>query len=163
MLPLIDAWNIDLKSIRPEFYRRLSKGQLEPVLNTIVEANKTCLVELTNLIIPGENDSEEDLRDLVSWVAGLNRSTPLHFSRYHPAYKSTREATPRKTLELAYEIGREQLDYVYVGNIFIEGTDTTYCPGCGEAIIERSLFSVRRTALKDGRCAGCDSELNIVC
>lgn len=162
LLPLIDAWNIDMKSIRPEFYKRLSGGRLEPVLNTITEVNRVALLELTNLIIPGENDSESDLRDLVTWISELDRSIPLHFSRYHPAYKSKRPATPRSTLELAYRIGREQLDYVYVGNIFIEGTESTCCPGCGEVVIERSGFHAMKINLDGNRCKSCGSSLRIV-
>ncbi len=162
LLPLIDAWNIDLKSIRPDFYRRISKGRLEPVLATIERANEATLVELTNLIVTGENDSDEDLRDLVGWVAGIDRSIPLHFSRYHPDYRSSRPPTPQSTLERAYEIGREQLDYVYVGNIFIRGTETTWCPGCGTAVVERAGFGLSRAALEGNRCAACGRELNII-
>ncbi|HUX08597.1 MAG TPA: AmmeMemoRadiSam system radical SAM enzyme [Acidobacteriota bacterium] len=162
LLPLIDAWNIDLKSIRPEFYRRLSGGTLEPVLKTIEAVNRVALVELTNLVIPGENDSEEDLRDLVAWVADLDRSIPLHFSRYHPDYKSSHPPTPASTLEAAYRIGRERLDYVYVGNIFIRGTDTTWCPNCGKAVIERSGFGIRAIQLEVDRCAHCGHQCRIV-
>jgi pyruvate formate lyase activating enzyme len=162
LLPLIDAWNIDLKSIRPEFYKRLTGGSLEPVLKTIAAANGSALVELTNLVIPGENDSEEELRELVGWVADLDRTIPLHFSRYHPDYKCSRPPTPAATLELAYRLARERLDYVYVGNIFIAGTDTTHCPNCGKAVIERSGFGMRSINLNGDRCAFCDSRCRIV-
>lgn len=162
LLPLIDGWNIDLKSIRPEFYQEISKGRLEPVQNTIVEANKATLVEVTNLVIPGTNDSEQDLADLVTWVAGVDRTIPMHFSRYHPDYKSTRPPTPRSTLEQAYEIGNQHLDYVYVGNIFIRGTDSTYCPGCGKAVIERSGFGTAKISLDKNMCAFCGHTIRVV-
>jgi pyruvate formate lyase activating enzyme len=162
LLPLIDAWNIDLKSIDPEFYKRLTGGRLEPVLETIKATNEAALVELTNLVIPGENDSEKDLVGLVDWVAGLDRTIPLHFSRYHPDYKCNRPPTPASTLELAYRLGREKLDYVYVGNIFITGTDTTWCPQCGQAVIERSGFGLRSIRLDDDRCAHCGYRCRII-
>lgn len=162
LLPLIDAWNIDLKSIRPEFYRRIAKGRLEPVLNTIVEANKVALVEVTNLVVTGENDSEEDISDLVDWLTSVDKSIPLHFSRYHPDYQSRRPPTQRTTLEIAYRIGREKLDYVYVGNIFIDGTDATYCPGCGRAVIKRSHFSAASISLDGNKCAFCGNKIRIV-
>jgi pyruvate formate lyase activating enzyme len=162
LLPLIDGWNVDLKSIRPEFYRRIAKAKLEPILRNIVEINKVSLLELTNLIVPGENDSREDLEELVDWVAGIDRSIPLHFSRYHPAYKSTRPPTPRSTLEEAYAIGAEKLDYVYVGNIFIQGTDTTHCPNCRKPVIERSGFGTAGTSLKKDLCAHCGHKIRVV-
>lgn len=118
ILGLIDAMNIDLKSIREAFYHRVCSGRLEPVLATIKEASRSCHVELTNLIIPTLNDSEEDLKDLVDWVSdNLGEEVPLHFSRYFPCYQMTISATPRQTLERAAVIARKKLKYVYLGNI----------------------------------------------
>ena len=162
LLPLIDAWNIDLKSIRPEFYKRIAGGRLEPVLATIQEADKVALVELTNLIVPGENDSESDIRDLVAWVAEADRTIPLHFSRYHPSYQSDRPPTSASTLKRAYEIARQSLDYVYLGNISISGADTTWCPSCGQAVIERTGFGIDRMQLDGNRCGACGYKLRIV-
>jgi pyruvate formate lyase activating enzyme len=162
LLPLIDAWNIDLKSIRPEFYKRLAGGRLEPVLETIEAVNKTASLELTNLVIPGENDSDADLRDLVDWIANLDSSIPLHFSRYHPDYKMKNPSTPVETLQKAYRIGIEKLQFVYVGNAHIPGTLDTFCPECKETIVKRSGFRAQILALKDGACAHCGRRINIV-
>jgi pyruvate formate lyase activating enzyme len=118
ILPLIDAMNIDLKSIRDEFYRKVCSGSVAPVLETIKTSCKSCHVELTNLIIPTLNDSEKDLTDLVDWVyENAGDSVPLHFSRYFPCYKMTIPPTPKETLLKAEEIARKKLKYVHLGNI----------------------------------------------
>lgn len=118
LLPLIDAMNIDLKSIRGEFYEKVCSGSVEEVLGTIKRAVLSCHVELTNLIIPTLNDSDKDLSGLVDWVyANIGDSVPLHFSRYFPCYKMDLPQTPRKTLERAATIARKKLKHVYLGNI----------------------------------------------
>lgn len=118
MLPFIDAMNIDLKSIDDEFYRRYCKGTLEPVLHTIKRSVKACHVELTNLVIPGLNDSEEDFIRLVDWIYNnAGAEVPLHFSRYFPCYKLDQPATPKETLERACRIAKKKLKNVYLGNI----------------------------------------------
>jgi pyruvate formate lyase activating enzyme len=117
ILPYIDAMNIDLKSIRDEFYRKVCGGRVAEVQRTIEAAAPRCHVELTNLIIPTLNDSEEDLRDLVDWVCDkAGAHVPLHFSRYFPCYKMTLPPTPRETLQKAQDIAKKRLKYVYVGN-----------------------------------------------
>lgn len=118
MLPFINAMNIDLKSIRDEFYQKTCCGRLAPVLATIKKACSSCHVELTNLIIPTLNDSEEDLKGLVDWVYdNVGDQVPMHFSRYFPCYKMTLPPTPAATLKKAEEIARKKLKYVYLGNI----------------------------------------------
>lgn len=118
VLPFIDAANIDLKSIRDEFYQKTCSGRLGPVLETIKTMVEVCHVELTNLIIPTLNDSEEDLTDLVDWVRRhCGDAVPLHFSRYFPCYKMTLPPTPLETLKTAERIARRKLKYVYLGNI----------------------------------------------
>lgn len=118
ILPFIDAMNIDLKSIREEFYEKICHGRLAPVLETIKRAKKSCHVELTNLIIPTLNDSDEDLTALVDWIYGhLGDEVPLHFSRYFPCYKMEISPTPKETLLRAQEIALRKLKYVYLGNI----------------------------------------------
>ncbi|MGE5279955.1 MAG: AmmeMemoRadiSam system radical SAM enzyme [Deltaproteobacteria bacterium] len=118
ILPYVDAANVDLKSIRDEFYRTMCGGRVAPVLETIRTMAAACHVELTNLIIPGANDSEEDIRALVDWIVRfLGPEVPLHFSRYFPAYKLTAAPTPVATLRMAEAIAREKLAYVYLGNI----------------------------------------------
>ena len=118
MLPYIDAMNIDLKSIRDGFYKKVCSGSVGPVLETIKASAKNCHVELTNLIIPTLNDTEEELSELVGWIYdNVGESVPLHFSRYFPCYKMTEPATPLSTLKRAEEIARKKLKHVYLGNI----------------------------------------------
>ncbi len=163
LLPLIDAMNIDLKSIRPEFYRNFIKGDLKTVLATIEIARKSCHVELTNLLIPGKNDSEEELRELVDFVASLGKGTVLHFSRYFPHHRAQEPATPFETLKMAAEIAKEKLDYVYLGNIHIgaEYRDT-FCPQCRAVLVERSGYIGRLVAVKDGKCRRCGRKVDII-
>jgi len=163
LLPHIDAMNIDLKAIREGFYREVCRGRLEPVLASIrqsVEAG--VLVELTNLVIPGYNDAEEDVRALVDWVAALNPAIPLHLSRYHPDYHFAAPATPLETLQRAYEIAKEKLHYVYLGNVMGAGGEDTRCPSCQEVVISRRGMAVVSTRLAGGRCQHCGTELPIV-
>jgi pyruvate formate lyase activating enzyme len=118
MLPFIGAMNIDLKSIDDEFYRKYCKGSLGPVLHTIKRSAEACHVELTNLVIPGLNDSEENFNRLTDWIYdNVGADVPLHFSRYFPCYKLDRPITSKETLEKAYKIAKKKLRNVYLGNI----------------------------------------------
>jgi len=163
LAPLTDGMNIDLKSIRTEFYRKYCRGDLAPVQRTIEAAIERGIhVELTNLLIPGLNDSREDIAELVDYVAGLGRDVPLHFSRYHPAYRMNLPPTPLASLSLAYKIATEKLNYVYLGNVVgMEGSNST-CPHCGAMLIERLGYSTRIRDLDGNRCAKCGAELNFV-
>lgn len=162
LLPLVDAMNIDVKSMDPEFYRKICKGKLEPVLETCRRAKAKCHVEITNLIIPTLNDSEELIGKLVDFVAELGRDTPLHFSAYYPSYKMTIDPTPLETLEKAYGIAREELDYVYLGNVRAAEYETTFCPSCGGRLVERDGYMTRVVGLEGNRCSHCGSEVSIV-
>ena len=160
LLTLVDAMNIDIKSIRPDFYKKLCKATLGPVLRTCETVKKHCHLEITTLVIPGQNDSEEEFRELTDFVAyHLGRDTPLHFSRYFPRNKATFPPTPESTLFKAWEIAREKLDYVYVGNIDSAGKANTYCPSCKQLLIERSGYSVKiaEGLTKDKNTAVCPS------
>ncbi len=118
ILPFIDAMNIDLKSMDDSFYKKYCKGRVEPVLEAIKLAAKSTHVEITNLIIPGLNDSDDNFIELVDWIVeNLGKETPLHFSRYFPCYKVNIPPTPVETLERAYKIAKPKLKYVYLGNI----------------------------------------------
>jgi len=162
LLPFIDAMNIDVKSYNEDFYRTLCKGKAAPVRRTVEITHAAgCLVELTNLVIPGYNDSEDDIRALVDWVAGVDPAIPMHFSRYHPAYKLTAPATPVATLEMAYRIAKEKLQYVYLGNVMGAGGEDTACPSCGATMVSRRGFTAQVTGLKAGNCAHCGADINI--
>ncbi|MGB9803090.1 AmmeMemoRadiSam system radical SAM enzyme [Desulfofundulus sp.] len=117
LLPYIDAMNIDVKGFSGEYYREVCAGHLEPVLRTVEFAHGHCHVELTTLLVPGLNDSEEEIRRLVDWVAALSPDIPLHFTRYFPNYKFDLPPTPLETLKRAREIALEKLHYVYLGNV----------------------------------------------
>jgi pyruvate formate lyase activating enzyme len=118
ILPYIGAMNIDLKALNEDFYIKICKGRLRPVLNVIKRSARSCHVELTNLIIPTLNDKEADIRKMIDWIYGnLGPEVPLHFSRYFPCHKMDLPPTPVTTLKTALYIAKEKLKYVYLGNV----------------------------------------------
>jgi len=163
ILPLIDALNIDLKSMNPDVYKRIIKGDLETVLNTIRIAKEHAHIEITNLLIPDLNDSTNDIKILVDFIKEIGKDIPLHFSRYFPHYKWSAPPTPAETMIKAYNIAKEELIYVYVGNIFMSKiSNDTYCPKCNNLLVERSFMSRRVVGIKDGKCSKCGREADIV-
>jgi len=163
LLPYIDALNIDIKSISESFYNTICKGFLKPVLRNAIIANETAHVEITNLIIPTQNDSHDDLTGLAVWIRdNLGPETPTHLSAYFPRYQAHAPATPAETLVRAHEIFKQCLSHVYLGNIMVKDASDTHCPQCGEAVIQRRGYSTRITALDGSNCAKCGRKLNIV-
>ncbi len=163
LIPYIDAMNIDLKAIEDDFYKLVCKGKLEPVKNTIEYAIKSGVhVELTNLLVTGYNTDEEKIKTLVDYVASLGKDTILHFSRYFPSYKLDAPPTPIETLEFAYKYAKKKLNYVYMGNVVDSKTDTTFCPKCGNIIIERIGYSLKIKGLKGTKCNRCGEEIKII-
>ena len=162
LLPLIDALNIDVKAFTNEFYRHWCQGSLKPVLRTVELAVVQCHVELTTLLIPGLNDSAEEIKDLVTWVAGLSPDIPLHFSRYFPNYQLNLPATPVSTMERAYEIAREQLNYVYLGNLPGNQRSNTACPQCSQLLVERNGYQTKVVGLSGQACANCGQLIPII-
>ncbi|MBK7143447.1 MAG: AmmeMemoRadiSam system radical SAM enzyme [bacterium] len=161
LLSVTDAMNVDLKSIREQFYRHICKGELQPVLDTIRQiASSPVHLELTNLVIPGENDSDSDLSDLIDFVASVSVSIPLHFSAYHPDFKMNRPPTPVATLNHARQLAVTRLQYVYLGNVVSDGADT-HCPSCKALLIRRKGFRVTIEGLEAGLCKGCGFETGI--
>ncbi|MBU2501797.1 AmmeMemoRadiSam system radical SAM enzyme [bacterium] len=163
LLPLIDAANIDLKSMEDRFYRRICRARLGPVLDAIRQFHAAGVhIELTNLVIPGHNDADEQINDLVDWVADLDPEIPLHFSAYHPAWKMKAPATPPETLRRAYGIARKVLPWVYLGNLkAAEGSDTV-CPGCGFTLIARTGFHAESRLQGKPACPSCGRPVPIV-
>lgn len=163
-LPYLSAMNIDLKSFSDKFYREVCGARLKPVLDTIGYVKKMGIwVEVTTLIIPGLNDSEEELRDIARFVKSLSKDTPWHVSRFFPAYRMTNlPPTPVEKLKRAYEVGREEgLEYVYVGNYPASDLESTYCPSCGYKVIERRGYlgeRVKNNLLED-RCPKCKTKI----
>ena len=152
----LDAANIDLKAFTNDFYRKMCKGKLEPVLNTLkILKQEGVWLEITNLIVPGENDDFDKIEEMCKWIAKeLGRDVPVHFSRFHPDYKmQDSEPTPMKTLEKAEEIAGKYLDYVYLGNI--GGESNTACPECKAVVVKRSFFRGCKNMLKKGKCPKC--------
>ncbi len=162
LLPHVDAMNIDLKSMDPEFYRKICKSKLDPVLETIRAAKVSCHIEITNLVIPTLNDSEELIGELVDFVARLGRETPLHFSAYYPCYKMTIERTPVSTLRRAYELARKKLDYVYIGNARTEDACVSYCPNCGQPAVERNGYDTNADGMDGDKCINCGNTMAFV-
>lgn len=163
IIPLIDAMNIDLKSMDPGVYKKIIKGDLDNVLNFIKIAKRNCHIEITNLLIPDLNDTEEEIRRLVNFVSEIGKETPLHFSRYFPHYKWTTTSTPASTIVKAYKIAKEKLMYVYVGNIYIEDiSNDTFCPGCGNLLVERSFMSGRVVGIEKGVCSNCGRKADVI-
>jgi pyruvate formate lyase activating enzyme len=162
LLPMMDAMNIDLKSMDSEFYRKSCGGDLAPVLDTIRAASQRVHVEITTLLVTGENDSDEAIRKVVDFVAGTDPEIPLHFSRYFPQHRFTAPPTPPARLEAAYRIGREKLAYVYVGNYHLAGSEDTRCPRCGATAVRRLGYRASVVGLTGDRCASCAATLRFV-
>jgi len=162
LLPFIDAMNIDLKSIRDGFYKKLCKARVEPVKVTIARAVKDCLVEVTNLLVTGENDSDEDLRDLVDWLAGVGPEIPLHFSAYRPMFKLNNPSTPLERLNRAYEIASQKMKWVYLGNVMMELGQDSNCPHCRARLVRRRGYSTKLENLRGSECGKCGGAVNFV-
>jgi pyruvate formate lyase activating enzyme len=161
MAPYLDAANVDLKAWREAYYKTVCKAHLEPVLDTIRHMKELGIwLEVTTLIVPGENDSDEQLEGIGRFIAEVGVETPWHISRFYPNYQfSDRGATPLETLERAKAIGtREGLRYVYLGNV---PADTrTYCHRCNEVVITRDGDGAKGIKLKNGKCPGCGAEID---
>ena len=164
LLPLIDAFNIDIKGMRPEFYRRVCKGKLEPVLETIRQvAASSAHLELTNLVIPGLNDSDDDFHRLGEFVVSVDPLIPLHISAYHPSYRMTVPRTTSATLKRAHEILSRYLSHLFVGNIEIEGCSDSFCPQCGGMLIKRFGYKTEIVGLDERAiCLTCGAKPGIV-
>jgi pyruvate formate lyase activating enzyme len=156
----MDAANVDLKGFSDTFYRQYCGARLEPVLETLTYlAQETRIwLELTTLLIPDANDSELELEALASWVAEhLGQAVPLHFSAFHPDHRLLgRPPTSLLTLQRARAIAREKgLSFVYLGNVQSPEGGTTFCPGCGVAVIIREGFRIKKLHLAGGVCTAC--------
>ena len=159
---LMDAANIDLKAFSQRFYGKNCLAKLQPVLDTIKYAvNETdCHVELTTLLIEGENDSQEELQKECEWIIeNLGDCVPLHFSAFFPKYHfSNKKSTSFEILLKAYNIAKGTgLKYVYTGNITNTETSTTYCKNCGKPIIIRNGYQLLEYHVTNGRCEYCSS------
>lgn len=157
--PYLDAANIDLKSFSDRYYRKVVGARLQPVLDTIrLMKSLGIWVEVTTLVVPGHNDSPEELRSIARFLANeVGKDTPWHISRFFPAYRMADVApTPVATLRRAREAGLEEgLEFVYVGNVRGTPWENTYCPGCSALLIERSSYVILSNQVSGGRCPQC--------
>jgi pyruvate formate lyase activating enzyme len=161
----MDAANVDLKAFSDDFYFKVCGGRLQPVLDTLEYLVKETDVwtEITTLLIPGKNDSDEELKAQCKWIRrNLGADVPLHFTAFHPDWKMTDiRATPPGTLTRAREIAQlAGLNYVYTGNVHDEAGGSTYCPSCEQAVIVRDWYDIRAYRLDEGgACKSCGSAL----
>lgn len=162
LLPLIDAFNIDVKAFRDGFYRDHCAGRLEPVKRYVEIAARSAHVELTYLVIPTLNDNAEDIRLFADWVASIRPDIPVHFSRYWPQHKFTLPPTPVATLETLREAAQEKLHYIYLGNVPGSDAAHTFCPGCSERLVRRDGYRTDNAAA-NGACPRCGRHADIAC
>lgn len=157
--PYLDGINVDLKAFTEEFYRRQCQARSEPVKRNIayIARETNIWIEVTTLLIPGLNDSDDELKAMAAWLAEVDVDMPWHVTAFHPNYKMLdRPPTPLRTLARAYEIGKEAgLRYVFVGNVMDADRESTYCPRCGTKLIERHWFNVRELWTERGVCHRC--------
>ena len=161
----MDAANVDLKGFSDDFYWKICGGHLQPVLDTLVYLVKDTKVwtEITTLLIPGKNDSDEELKAECRWIRqNLGPDVPLHFTAFHPDWKMTDvERTPPATLTRAREIALDAgLNYVYTGNVHDEAGGSTHCPSCGKAVVVRDWYDIKAYRLTDeGGCKFCGTPI----
>jgi len=160
--PFLHAANIDLKGFSDDFYTTVCGARLKPVLDAIRLYQELGIwIEITTLIIPGHNDSEDELRHIAEFIRSVGEHIPWHVSRFHPTYKlMDQPRTPVETLKQARRIGQDAgLRYVYEGNVPGEGEDTA-CWSCGKSLIKRMGFSVRENLIRDGACCYCHAKID---
>ena len=160
----MDAANVDLKGFTEDFYHRLCFAKLQPVLDTLVHLKQETDVwfEVTTLLIPGENDSDDELQRASDWFAEhLGPDVPWHFSAFHPDFKlMDHPPTPPETLSRARRIARSKgIRYVFTGNVHDTEGGSTWCPGCGRCVIERDWYQLGEYHIRDGACAFCGTKI----
>ncbi|MCX6233977.1 MAG: AmmeMemoRadiSam system radical SAM enzyme [Bacteroidetes bacterium] len=165
IMPVIDAYSVDLKAFTNDFYRKITASRLEPVRNalkSIAMAGKH--LEITNLIIPTLNDDEKVFGEMCKWIRNeLGADTILHLSRYYPTYKMTIEGTPFATLQKLYAVAMRYLDYVYLGNVASTTGRDTACNRCGNPVIRRDGYWTSVSGLdKTGHCVKCGNKVAIM-
>ena len=162
----LDAMNIDVKAFNDDFYRKICKSRLKPVLDTCELAKELGIhIELTFLVIPGYNDSHEEIKDFCKWISEkLDVATPVHFSRFHPDHNMMNvPRTPMKTLLKIYEIAKETgILFPFLGNVYHVEYENTYCPKCGNICIERDNYYINLEGLTNGKCKKCGNILPII-
>jgi len=164
--PYLDAANVDIKSMDDEFYRRITRARLQPVLQAAKLYKELGIhLEMTYLIIPTKNDAEWQIKKFIEWVLNeFGDEQVVHFTAFYPTYKMMHiPPTPLKTLVKAYEMAKQHgLKYVYLGNVPHGEYENTYCPKCGNLLIERHGFHARIVGLKNGKCSKCGAKIPVI-
>ncbi len=160
----IDAANVDLKAFSEDFYRKLTLSHIAPVLDTLrwIKNETDIWLEITTLLIPGENDSDDELKAMADWIVkNLGDEVPLHFTAFHPDFMMRdKNPTPHSTLIKARKLAlKAGIKYCYVGNVHDYEGETTYCPNCGKPLIKRDWHSVYENNLVDGKCPDCGTAI----
>jgi len=162
----LDAMNIDVKGFTEEFYRKVCKAKLKPVLDTCVIAKDLGIhIELTYLVIPGYNDSLDEIRKFCGWVLeNLGEDVPVHFSRFHSDHNMIDvQSTPVSTMKKIYEVAiSSELNFVYLGNVSLDDYENTYCPNCKSLVVKRNYYDVNLEGLDKNKCKKCGSALPII-
>eukprot|EP00792_Barthelona_sp_PAP020_P003780 TRINITY_DN1642_c1_g1_i1.p1 TRINITY_DN1642_c1_g1~~TRINITY_DN1642_c1_g1_i1.p1 ORF type:complete len:365 (+),score=77.65 TRINITY_DN1642_c1_g1_i1:128-1222(+) len=160
--PYLDAMNIDLKAYTESFYRKTCGAHLEPVKETIRLAYELGIhVEITTLLIEGQNSTSEEIEELVKFLAGISQEIPWHISAAHPDYKQKdMKSTTMNTIQNAFAIGQKYgLKFIYIGNILSENGTDTFCPNCGKRVINRNCYRVLKQCLNEDHCPDCDYKI----
>ena len=158
--PHLHGANVDLKAFSDTFYKKQCGAKLDPVLKTLQQMKALGIwVEVTTLLIPGLNDSPDELRDLARFLADLDPNIPWHISRFHPTYRLTHiNATRPESIHKAKKIGMEAgLKYVYTGNLPGDEGEKTFCHECGELLIDRFGFSISKNKIQNNQCPKCST------
>ncbi len=164
LLPYIDAFNIDLKAFSNAFYKKQTKGKLEPVLETLkIIAYSKAHLEITTLVIPTLNDNAEEFENMVHWIsAELGQNIPLHLSRYFPQHEMKIQPTSIEKLDQFYTIAKNYLFHVYLGNVSDENRSSTYCFNCSNVLISRKRYHTSVGGIdSNGNCINCKSPTQI--
>ena len=163
LIPKLDAVKIDFKGFSEEFYTKICRGKLKPVLDALVTIKSMGVwLELVMLVVPTLNDSPDENRKMFDWInVNLGPDVPLHLTRFHPTYKlKNLPSTPVSTLERLHGIARESgLNYVYVGNVWQHPTENTMCPSCDQPVIRRIGFKVTENNIRNGKCPSCGRDI----
>ncbi|KYK33770.1 MAG: radical SAM protein [Thermoplasmatales archaeon SG8-52-3] len=162
----LDAMNIDIKAFNDDFYRKICKSQLQPVLNTCELSKELGIhIELTYLVIPDYNDSLDEIGKFCRWIIEkLDNKTPIHFSRFHPDHNMLNvPITPMETLLKIFEVAKKEgILFPYLGNVFHGDYENTYCPKCGNISIERNGYNINSGGLDKSKCKKCGNILPII-
>lgn len=158
--PYLDACNVDLKSYSEETYKRVCRGSLKPVLESIRYMKTLGMwVEVTTLVVPGMNDSAAEIKKIAAFIASTGKEIPWHISRFHPDHDfNDVNPTPIATLKMAEEIGKKEgVKYVYLGNV--SGESNTYCSACGALLVQRFGYLISKNKIKNGKCFSCHTPI----